>query len=181
MKKILLASAAVFAVFTTVTFTSCKENYCKGTVCAYGGTCNEEDGSCSCQTGYEGERCETETRSKFKGAWRIIEDGTNSNPATYSVSVEDGKAINEVVIRNFYNKFNPLVTATVKDDTIYIAPQVIKVNEIDYTIEGKGYAVPEAFYDLHGRLVLAYRVSASDGSVNEFDMNGATNHSIWTK
>lgn len=181
MKKILLAGVAVFAVFTTITFTSCKENYCKGTVCAYGGNCNEDDGSCSCQTGYEGERCETITRNKFKGAWRVIEDGTTSNPATYSVSVEDGQAINEVIIRNFYNKFNPVVKATVKGDSIFIATQQIVVGEDTMTVSGVGYAVPEAFYDLHGKLVLSYRVSSADGSVNEFGINGATNASIWTK
>lgn len=180
MKTFLLTAMGVFAIFSTITLTSCKEDKCKGTVCAYGGVCNE-DGSCTCQTGYEGERCETVTRSKFKGAWRVTEDGTTSNPAQYAVSVEDGNAINEVQIRNFYNLFNPVVVATVKGDTIYIAPQQIQVGEDTKTVEGKGYAVPEAYYDLHGRLILSYRVTSSDGSVNEFGMNGGTNASIWTK
>lgn len=180
MKTFLLTAMGVIAVFSTVTFTSCKEDKCKATVCAYGGVCNE-DGSCSCQTGYEGERCETITRNKFKGVWRVTEDGTGSNPAQYTTSIENGNTINEVKIRNFYNLFNPIISATVKGDTIYIARQEVTVGEDVKTVEGKGYAVPEAFYDLHGKLVLSYRVTSSDGSVNEFGMNGGTNASIWVK
>ncbi len=180
MKTFLLSAMGVFAIFSTITLTSCKEDKCKTTICAYGGVCNE-DGSCTCPTGYEGERCETITRDKFKGAWRITEDGTSSNPAQYSASIENGNAIDEVVIRNFYNLFNPLVVAKVKGDTIYIASQQVKVGEDIKTVEGKGYAVPEYYYDLHGKMVLSYRVTSSDGSVNEFGMNGGTNASIWVK
>jgi hypothetical protein len=180
MKTFLLTAMGVFAIFSTITLTSCSEDKCKATVCAYGGICNE-DGSCTCQTGYEGERCETITREKFKGAWRVTEDGTSSNPQQYAISVENGTNINEVVIRNFYNLFNPLVTATVKGDTIYIAPQTITVGEDTKTVEGKGYVIPEAYYDLHGKIELAYRVTSSDGSVNEFGLGGANNVSVWTK
>jgi len=180
MKTFLLTAMGVFAIFSTVTLTSCKEDKCKATNCAYGGVCNE-DGSCTCQTGYEGERCETITRDKFKGAWRVTEDGTSSNPAQYSASIEDGKNIDEVIIHNFYNKFNPIVNAKVKGDTIIIALQTITVDDQPVQIEGRGYAVPEAYYGLHGKLVLSYRVMTADGGINEFGMNGATNASIWTK
>ncbi|WP_162903265.1 calcium-binding EGF-like domain-containing protein [Taibaiella koreensis] len=180
MKTFLLTAMGVFAIFSTMTLTSCKEDKCKATVCAYGGVC-QDDGSCQCPVGYEGERCETITRDKFKGAWRVTEDGTASNPAQYATSIENGTAIERVIIRNFYNLFNPVVDATVKGDTIYIARQTVKVGEDEKVIEGKGYAVPEAFYGLHGKLVLSYRVTSSDGSINEFGMGGATNASIWTK
>lgn len=180
MKTFLLTAIGVFAIFSTITLTSCKEDKCKATVCAYGGVCNE-DGSCTCQTGYEGERCETITRNKFKGAWRVTEDGTASNPAQYAVSVEDGNAIDEVKIRNFYNLFNVQITAKVKGDTIYIASQTVTVGEDTKVIEGKGYAVPEEYYDLHGKLVLSYRVTSSDGGINDFGMSGGNNASIWTK
>lgn len=180
MKTFLLTAMGVFAIFSTITLTSCKEDKCKATRCAYDGVCNE-DGSCTCPSGYEGERCETITRDKFKGAWRVTEDGTSSNPAQYATSIENGNAVDEVIIRNFYNLFNSTVTAKVKGDTIYIASQTIPVGEDTKQVEGKGYAVPEAYYGLHGKLVLSYRVTSSDGSVNEFGMNGATNASIWTK
>jgi hypothetical protein len=180
MKTFLLTAMGVLAIFSTITLTSCKEDKCKSTVCAYAGVCNE-DGSCTCQTGYEGERCETITRDKFKGAWRVTEDGTSSNPAQYAISVESGTAIDEVVIRNFYNKFNPLITAKVKGDSIYIAAQTIMVGEDAMVVEGAGYAMPETYYGLHGTVKLSYRVTSSDGSVNEFGLNGGTNASTWTK
>src|SRR5690606_34343300 len=161
MKTFLLTAMGVLAIFSTVSMTSCKEDKCKTTVCAYNGVCNE-DGSCTCQTGYEGERCETITRDKFKGAWRVTEDGTSSNPAQYAVSVENGAQIDEVKIRNFYNLFDAEITAKVKGDTIYIARQTVMVGEDQKTIEGKGYAVPEAYYDLHGKVILSYSVESSD-------------------
>jgi hypothetical protein len=180
MKTFLLTAMGVFALFSTLTITSCSEDKCKTTVCAYGGVCND-DGSCTCPTGYEGERCETITREKFKGTWNVTEDGTASSPAQYAVSVEDGGAIDEVVIRNFYNLFNKEITAKVKGDTIYIAPTEIEVGEDTKTIEGKGYAVPEAYYGLHGKLVLSYKVTSGDGGVNDFGLGGGTNASIWVK
>lgn len=180
MKTFLLNAMGVLAICSTVVLTSCKEDKCKLTVCAYDGVCNE-DGSCTCQTGYEGERCETVSRDKFKGAWRVTESGTNSNPAQYGVSVENGDAIDEVKIRNFYNMFNSQIIAKVKGDTILISPQTVKVGDDKKTVEGKGYAVREAFYDLHGKLVLSYKVTSLDGSVNEFGIDGATNASIWVK
>jgi len=180
MKTFLLTAIGAIAIFSTVTLTSCKEDKCKATVCAYGGVCND-DGSCTCQTGYEGERCETVTRDKYKGAWTVIEDGTASNPAKYATSIEDGNNINEVVIHNFYNKFNSVIGAQVKGDTIYIPSQQITSGEDVMTVIGKGYVVPEAFYGLHGKLVISYSVAHSDGSVDEFGLNGATNASVWTK
>lgn len=181
MKTFLLTAIGALAIFSTVTVTSCKEDKCKATVCAYGGVCNE-DGSCTCQTGYEGERCETVTREKFKGAWRVIEDGTTSGPGNYATSIENGNNIDEVVIHNFYNKFNTYnVTAKVKGDSLYIASQQTSMNGITYTIEGKGYAVPEAFYDLHGKLILSYTISTSEGDVDQFGEDGGSNFSTWTK
>ena len=180
MKTFLLTAMGVFAIFSTITLTSCKEDKCKTTICAYSGLCND-DGSCTCQTGYEGERCETITRSKFVGTYTVTEDGTSSNPAQYAVGVENGNAIDEVKIRNFYNLSNVQIFAKVKGDTIYIATQSVTVGEDTKTIEGKGYLVPEEYYNLHGKLILNYRVQSSDGSVNDFGLGGGNNSSIWTK
>jgi len=156
---------------------SCKEDNCKALVCAYDGICND-DGSCTCAIGYEGERCETVTRDKFKGVWTVTEDGSNSNLLVYAASIEDGNSIDEVLIRNFNNEFNSAVTANVKGDTIYIPNQSLQVGEETKTIEGKGYAVREAFYDRHGKLILNYKVTSADGTVNNY---GTENPSIWTK
>lgn len=180
MKSFLLTTISVFAITSAVFMTSCKEDKCKALVCAYGGNCNS-DGSCTCTVGYEGERCETVTRDKFKGVWNVTEDGTASNPQVYAISAEDGTNIDEVLLRNFNNKFNAEVTAQVKGDTIYIAQQQMTSGGAAYTVEGKGYAVPEAFYGLHGKLVLSYKVTAPDGTVNDFGTGGGQNPAIWTK
>ncbi len=180
MKTFLLTTLGVFALFATVTLTSCKEDKCKLTVCAYGGVCND-DGSCTCQTGYEGERCEVISRDKFKGAWRVTEDGTQSSPAQYTVSVEDGNNIDEVSIRNFNNQFNDIITGKIKGDSIYIASQTVQIGERQKTIEGRGYAVPEAYYGAHGKIILMYRVISDDGEVDDFGWSTAGNASVWTK
>lgn len=180
LKSTLLSAIGAFALISAVTLYSCKEDKCKTVVCAYNGVC-QDDGSCSCQIGYEGERCETVTRDKFKGVWSVVESGSASNPAYYPVSVENGDQINEVLIRNFYNKNNSEILATVKGDTITIPLQQFNVGEQVLTVQGKGYAVPEAFYGLHGKLVVSYVVTYEDGTKDIFGLNGSNNPSIWTK
>lgn len=180
LKSTLLSAIGVLALGTVITLSSCKEDKCKAVVCAYDGVC-QDDGSCLCKIGYEGERCETITRDKFKGTWTVTEDGTASNPARYAVSVENGEQINDVLIRNFYNKYNGEVTAHVKGDTIMIDRQAIQVGEQTLMVEGKGYAVPEAFYGLHGKLMLHYQVTYEDGTVDRFGINGNDNYATWTK
>lgn len=177
-KTVLLAALGIITFSTPLLLTSCKHDKCKETVCAYGGQCND-DGSCTCMTGYEGERCETVTRDKFKGVWTALEDGTLSNPNTYALSVEDGPAIDQVIIRNFYNKFNESINATVKGDTLYIPNQSI-TDSITYTVEGKGWVIPEAFYGLHGKMIVKYRISYPDGTYDDFGYIGGS-PSEWTK
>lgn len=181
MRSFLLTTLSIFAFTAAIVFTSCKEEKCKSIVCAYDGTCNEEDGSCACINGYEGERCETATRDKFKGVWSVTEDGTLSNPAFYAVSVENGTNIDEVMIRNINNKSNAEIVAKVKADTIYIANQEFIAADGTYSIEGKGSIVPESFYGANGKLILKYKITSSEGEVNYYGMGGSNNPSIWTK
>lgn len=180
LKSTLLSAIGALALVSAITLNSCKEDKCKSVVCAYGGIC-QDDGSCKCQIGYEGERCETITKNKFKGVWAVVEDGTASNPSHYAVSIEDGEKINEVLIRNFYNQYDKTVNAFVRNDTLTIPVQEIQVGEETLTVQGRGYAVPEAFYDLHGKLILTYQVTYEDGTRNMFGVEDADNPSIWTK
>lgn len=178
-KTVLYTAIGLMAVVSSAVFTSCKEDKCKSTVCAYGGQCTDE-GACVCLSGYEGERCETITRDKFKGVWNVLEAGSSSGPTAYTVDVQDGSSIDQVIIRNMYNNFNDGVTATVKGDTIYIPNQTI-TDTIARTIEGKGYIVPESFYGLHGKMVMKYRITNPDGTINNFGYNNNGSPSDWTK
>lgn len=180
MKNYLLTAVSSLALLSAFSFTSCKEDKCKTVVCAYSGTCND-DGSCTCQIGYEGERCETISRDKFKGVYDVQESGSGSGPIRYSASIEDGDVIDQVHIRNFYNLFDASVKANVKADTIYIPLQNVADGDDIKSVEGKGWIDKEGFYGLAGRLVLTYKVKSTDGSVNNFGMEGLDNPSIWTK
>lgn len=181
MKSIFITAISVLTLFTIVTLSSCKEDLCKSVVCAYGGICQPEDGSCICPTGYEGAKCETITRDKFKGIYRVIEDGTGSNPADYATAIEDGDVIDQVYILNFYNMLNARLAATVKNDTIIIPTQEVEMGEDTKVIEGMGVFTPEPHYNLKGRITFRYRVVSSDGRVDNFGTQGADNPSIWTK
>ncbi len=179
LKSILYSALGLMTFFSASVLTSCKTDKCKATVCAYGGECTE-DGACVCLAGYEGERCETISRDKFKGSWNVVEDGTRSEGNGYATAIQDGTQIDQVVIRNFYNNFNESVMATVKGDTIYIPSQVMHENGKQYTIEGKGYVDPEGYYGLHGKLIMRYRVLLEDGSYDDFGYKIGT-PSEWTK
>lgn len=180
MRNFIFSTIGAFAILATFSLTSCTEDLCKSVVCANHGTCTEE-GTCLCPVGYEGERCETITRFKYKGAWAVTESGSSSGPIQYSVSIEDGAEIDDIEIRNFYNLFNVNVKAKVKGDTIYIPIQDVQHGEDTKTIEGKGYIAPQEYYGLHGTLIFRYKVTSSDGSFNNFGMDGADNPSIWEK
>jgi len=101
-KTIILAAFGAISAFTAVTFTSCTTDKCKSVVCAYGGVCNA--GACICQSGYEGTFCETVSRDKFIHTWIVVETGTLSSTASYTVTVQPGtdNTQTSLVIQNFY-------------------------------------------------------------------------------
>ncbi|MBX9449033.1 MAG: calcium-binding EGF-like domain-containing protein [Taibaiella sp.] len=181
MKSILKSTLFAAAVFAGAGLTSCQPDKCETMLaCANNGVCNS-DGSCTCPLGYEGPRCETTSRDKFKGSWNVIEDGSISNAMNYTVSVQDGVEIDQVIIRNFNNFSNGTVYAKVLLDTVVIPNQQMEQDGELKTVEGKGYFVFEEIYGLHGKLVLKYRVIDKDGIVNDYGYRGAGNPSEWLK
>lgn len=180
-KTILLSALGAFTVFTAVTFSSCKEDKCKAIVCAYGGVCT--DGTCLCPSGYEGPQCETITRERYLGPWIVTEDGSLSNAAQYTVSVERGDNITELKLKNFRNRFLTDVSAFVKGDTLYIPEQTIDKNDAMGTwseVRGTGYITEDKYYGKNGKLVIRYVVEDQAGNIDDFGIDSG-DPSLWNK
>lgn len=182
MKGLFVTALATLALFSAVVVESCKPDKCKQVSCAYGGACL--DGACSCQTGYEGEHCETITRNKFKGIYNVNENGTLSGAAQYTVSIEDGPKVNQVVIKNFQNLLQEsVVTGTVYKDTLWIPLQNF-ANDTR-SVEGWAYITDtnplNQHYYQHAIVSVYYKVTnLATSQVNEYGSGGAL-PSVWSK
>jgi hypothetical protein len=111
LKSILLASLLTIGTFASVVFSSCNPDACKDVVCANGGNCN--DGSCACAVGYEGSRCETESRTKLYGTFLL--SGTDSDGGTYtnlSTTVSASATSPTKFLLNIASAFNLTCTMT---------------------------------------------------------------------
>jgi hypothetical protein len=65
-----------------VSFTSCgSDDPCKDVECGANGTCFDGDGTCSCNEGYEGTKCEFTYAVKFVGDYGGKDVCTSTNPA----------------------------------------------------------------------------------------------------
>jgi len=176
LQAVLLSAAVALAGFTAVTYTACKEDKCKGIVCAYGGVCNE--GRCLCLPGYEGVQCETINRDRYKGVWQVAEDGTLSSESLYSVSIENGEAMTDILVKRLYNDaLGGDVVATIKGDTLTIPTQTLG----DYTIKGRGMLLDDIYYGKHGRLEVRYSVTNNVTGTNDNFGLDSGQVSLWHK
>lgn len=88
MKNSIYIVFIVFILASFVLVTSCeKEDACDSITCYQGGRC--VDGTCDCTTtnGYEGEFCETEVNKKFAAFTNLVENCSNSQPTSVSISI----------------------------------------------------------------------------------------------
>lgn len=121
LKSILVSGLLALGAFGTLTFTSCNQDECKDVVCNNGGTCNEEDGSCLCASGYEGDLCETLSRFRFLNSGTtatyitgIGQDGCYA--AGYTMTINPGANGDEIIINNFAGYGNSATVSGVKVD-----------------------------------------------------------------
>ncbi|MBL7717411.1 MAG: calcium-binding EGF-like domain-containing protein [Flavipsychrobacter sp.] len=138
IRRIALAAAVTLSAFGAVTFTSCNPDECKDVVCANGGSCNSDDGSCTCATGYEGATCETKMNAKFVGTWSAAENCSGST-ATYQVVITaDGSDPTKVLVSNLGN-YGCTVGGTVTfDGTVNGATLTINDSECTYQMNATG-------------------------------------------
>jgi hypothetical protein len=174
LKTIVLSALGAIAVFSAVTVSSCNEDKCKSIVCAYESTCS--DGKCTCLPGYEGPQCETITRQRYLGNWVITENGSLTDAAQYTISIEKGDNITEVRIKNLRNLFVNDVKAFVKADTLYIPQQTVD----GHSVEGSGIITWDKYYGDYGKLVVKYKVVDAGGLVDDFGVDGG-DASLWNK
>lgn len=71
--------------------TSCKKSLIKNcdAACDLHGYCDLTTGTCNCESGYEGVNCETETRSRFTGAYSVVQD-SNGVIKNYNCIIANG-------------------------------------------------------------------------------------------
>jgi len=99
MKKITKIFAIAAILFSGLTmFNACNDDPCKDVNCGTNGTC--DNGTCLCNTGYEGSACETLATAKFIGNHNVSD--TCSNTITYTSSISQNSTdITKINIENF--------------------------------------------------------------------------------
>jgi len=138
MKMYLMTAMLGFATLSMV-FTSCKQDECKDVVCENNGVCNEDDGSCDCEFGYEGTSCESLSKTKFIKNWNAsdLQDGSTTQ-IIYTCLIADGTNIDDVVIASTFrnNYFQNSINATVSGNIITIPNQ--QPDSDGYAVSGTG-------------------------------------------
>lgn len=132
MKKIKTLVIALLTVGSMMAFNSCSDK-CKDVTCQNGGSCNKDDGSCECATGYEGTNCETAIRTKFIGTYRGSEQCTVGSD-NYDIEVVAGSGILNIKINNTYNQ-NFTSIATVSGSSFTVESQTVAAG---VTLSGNG-------------------------------------------
>jgi hypothetical protein len=178
IKSFLQLALGLGAAMTAATsFTSCNEDKCKAIVCAYGGSCN--DGVCTCVNGFEGPQCETQSTLKYLGTWDVMETGSQSEEAQYTLTIDSmGGDVTKLKIKGLNNMvFN--VEAFVVKDTLHIPEQ--NVAGI-YTVEGFGYLRHNSKYGETAEMLVQYYITDQrNGLTNDFGFLTTQDASLWNK
>ena len=125
---------SLFLIFSLFMF-SCSDN-CADVDCGANGSC--DDGTCLCDDWVEGDRCETETRAKFLGAWSSASNciDANGDPISPNWTLSTTATINEFLVEapDFLVGF--FLTAALSDDNnATIQPFELTTGNITGTVE----------------------------------------------
>ena len=160
MKKIgLMLTVALFTLGTMTTMQSCK-NECKDVTCNNAGTCNEDDGTCDCTAGYDGEFCDDEWRADAIGSFAVA-DNCQSGTYNYDNNITAGSAVLDFLFSNLGNFTSNAgqVKATMDDgSTFTIASQT----------DGEGRTfVGSGTTNSSGIVTVTYTVTFSDSTTDD--------------
>lgn len=100
MKKLFKTFVAVALIGGLATFSSCTK---------------------TCDSGYEGDKCNTEIRAKFVGQWQGNESCTVGSD-TYTLTIANASDILKITLNNVYGQAF-VATATVEGTTFTVANQ----------------------------------------------------------
>lgn len=113
-KNVLTTAIAVLLAFAAVLYASCKkdettqpkEDKCSSVVCQNQGSCI--NGICYCTAGYEGEKCDKASVSRYIGSWDVTETINGSSKAAnrgkvnlYVLRISKGAYPLDILIDNF--------------------------------------------------------------------------------
>lgn len=83
----------------------CKFSICENVDCGKFGNCDEADGKCICEAGFEwgtDNKCNVATRSKFLGNWRAFENCSPMIEGDYMLTISPSLTdSNTIVLTNF--------------------------------------------------------------------------------
>ncbi|MBC7554602.1 MAG: calcium-binding EGF-like domain-containing protein [Taibaiella sp.] len=135
-RLIALSALVTVGSFSTIVYTSCTKDACKGVTCQNGGTC--DGGTCTCPTGYEGTNCQTESRTKIIKIWSASDVQVSPVVAlpTYTSSISAGTATAAVKISNFSGLFTNDVNGTLSGNTITVGTQTPDADT--FSVSGSG-------------------------------------------
>lgn len=121
MKKFFAYFAFCVTIIVGLAVSSCSQ--CGNVDCGTNGQCDETDGSCLCDAGYElgatSKKCDVEMRTKFIGTWRGTDCGAADNHDI--VITSSSSDVTKVSISNYGNAYcsgttDLVVTAAVSND-----------------------------------------------------------------
>lgn len=135
-----------FALCLTVVFglavSSCGTDLCKDSNCGTHGTCNETDGACVCETGYQANSkgaCDSVSREKFLATYNVVDicpSGTYNYTSTIATTTA---GIEKVIIRQYGGYFAGAsqleVVGTVEGNKLNIAQQTISFNNQSFVVD----------------------------------------------
>ena len=83
LRNVLITVLITVALFSTVSYIACNKDRCHNVVCLNGGAC--DDGSCTCATGFEGDRCQQAIRDRFITTFNGVDSCSVVGSRTYYI------------------------------------------------------------------------------------------------